>query len=136
MANKIYVGEELVSSSEIDASDVVSGELDAARIPGLDAAKITTGAISLDRLPFRYAFGRFTPSQFPGPGANDTAITFPSGRFTTTPRVIVGMESTGTIDLYGVALVTNSATSTGFSIRRANGRDSPQTIGAQWFAII
>ncbi len=117
-----------------DVATAVASGLDNAETT--DASVLTTGTLSLDRLPFRYAFGRFTPSQFPGPSANDTAITFPAGRFSTTPRVIVGMESSGTIDLFGVALVTNSATSTGFSIRRANGRDSPQTIGAQWFAII
>ena len=33
------------------AADVTSGEFDAARIPGLDGSKITTGTIALERLP-------------------------------------------------------------------------------------
>ena len=41
----------LMPSPRISASQVISGQLDAGRIPALDASKVTTGTLSLARIP-------------------------------------------------------------------------------------
>jgi hypothetical protein len=82
------------------------------------------------------ASGTFTLSVGTG-GSVDTSVTFPTGRFSSAPNVIVGWSRSSTTQNNArfVNAFANSITSTGFTFRMTNASQTATNISAFWLAV-
>lgn len=109
----------LMPSPRISANQVISGQLDAGRIPELDASKVTTGTLNLARIPALDA------GRIPGLDASKIVSGLINGARVMIPVRGVGYETTaiydGSIsDVLAVGVVVSGAKL--FEIRLVGGR--------------
>jgi len=102
----------------------------------LNASNLVSGTVPLARLPYQAAGGQVT-GNVPSNTISSTTVTFPSGRFTAAPDVVATKH--GSSDMarnFELAVGVNTATTTSFTITRANNnQSSSRIITANWVAI-
>ena len=97
-----------------------------------DRLSIAATNASLNALNKRILTGIYTFASIPG-GERDTAnISFPSGRFTKTPRVIVNASTAFPAERQGSA---TGVTTTGFTLNYDNSRGAASGLTMTWIAI-
>jgi hypothetical protein len=117
------------------AANVTSGTFNTARIPNLAASKITSGTFALDRIPYRLDSGVVT-GNVPAGTVSQTTVTFTSGRFTVAPVVVAQKHGESILERsFNRAVSVSTATTTSFTLTRANSDDSSRSIPASWIAV-
>jgi len=117
------------------AANVTSGTFNTARIPNLAASKITSGTFALDRIPYRMDSGVVT-GNIPAGTVELTTVTFTSGRFTVAPVVVAQKHGdSNLVRSFNRMVSVSTATTTSFTLYRANDDNSSRSIPASWIAI-
>lgn len=100
---------------------------------GTDTTRIVTPSTMKGAtwLPTATAAGAVTQSSVPDSSYVDTTVTFPSGRFSAAPTVVVGQWDSGGLNVFVSAY---GVTATGFTLRRRIVGAS-QNVGASWVAV-
>jgi hypothetical protein len=128
----------------LPASRVNSGEFHSNRIPNLPASRTTSGVFSTARIPTLpyskipiIAAAGSVDISFSSRDTYTRSVSFPSGRFSSSPKVFVNINSAAGVTSGWVARAT-SVTATGFTLflYQANGVSTAWSDHAvHWFAV-
>jgi hypothetical protein len=101
----------------------------------LNASNLNSGTVPLARLPYQLDSGVVT-GNVPAGTVSQTTVTFTSGRFSVAPVVVAQKHGESALARSFNRMVSvSTATTTSFTLTRANSDDSSRSIPASWIAV-
>jgi hypothetical protein len=101
----------------------------------LNASNLNSGTVPLARLPYQLDSGVVT-GNVPAGTVSQTTVTFTSGRFAVAPVVVAQKHGeSALVRSFNRMVSVSTATTTSFTLTRANSDDSSRSIPASWIAV-
>ena len=119
-------GERLFAQDLNDNFQDLDGRLVAAQASATDASNLVSGTLNAERLPFKIAYGSGTSSNT-GP----VSVTFPAGLFTETPSFVVTCSDAGSARIATYSELTKD----GAKVSTWSGGSNYNLTGFQWIAV-